>query len=36
MPRGSHPARQILLKIARLRQQPKEWAEGLRLLPATG
>ena len=31
-----HHARQILLKVGRLREQLREWAEGLRLLPATG
>lgn len=29
-----HHARQVLLKVGRLRHQLKEWAEGLRLLPA--
>ena len=31
-----HHARQILLKVGRLREQVREWTEGLRLLPATG
>ena len=31
-----HHARQVLLKVGRLREQLSEWAEGLRLLPATG
>ena len=31
-----HHARQIRLKVGRLREQLREWAEGLRLLPATG
>jgi hypothetical protein len=31
-----HHARQILLKVGRLSEQLREWAEGLRLLPAAG
>jgi Transposase DDE domain group 1 len=31
-----HHARQVLLKVARLRDQLAEWANALRLLPATG
>ena len=31
-----HHARQMLLKIGRLREQVREWAKGLQLLPATG
>lgn len=31
-----HHARQLRLKIGRLREQVREWLEGLQLLPATG
>lgn len=31
-----HHARQVLLKIGRLSEQVREWAQGLRLLPETG